>query len=135
MLNLSKAIYGKLASSALASHIGNRLYPGRAPEDAVYPYAVFLIVSNRPDKTFAEDYEETLIQFSLFSATSDDAESHGMYADLITLYDECAMTITGETMIWMRRENAQLWIEDHTTTAGTIQVWHYAVDYRITTKV
>lgn len=135
MLELSKAIFGKLSGSALASHIGNRLYKGRAPERAEYPYIVYLIVSNAPWKTFSENFEETIIQFSLFSSTSGSTEIEDMYEDLITLYDECAMTVTGSTLVWMKRQNATLMIEDHTTSAGTEQVWHYAVDYEVLTSL
>ena len=135
MKELSQAIYSKLSGSALAAHIGNRLFKGRAPESAEYPYIVYMIVSNAPNKTFNTSYEETLFQFSLFSATSGSTEVEDMYEDLIALYDECSMTITNQTLIWMRRENATLMIEDHTTPAGTVQVWHYAVDYAIDTKV
>lgn len=137
MLNLTTAIYGKLSGSALEAHILDRMYPGRAPEGCKYPYIVFLIVSNSPEKTFSEDFERTIIQFSLFSVTSDDAEIQNIYTDLKTLYDECAMTVTGTTWIyWMKRMNATLMVEDHTISGrqgATRQVWHYAVDYEILT--
>ena len=135
MLNLSKAIFGKLATSALSAHIANRMFKGRAPEGAEYPYIVYLIVSNSPMKVFQGSYEDTLIQFSLFSSASGSTEVEDIYTDLKTLYDEKAMTITSETLVWMVRENAILMVEDHTTKSGTVQVWHYAVDYRIMTKV
>ena len=134
MLNLTTAMFGKLSGSALASHIGTRLYKGRAPDDATYPYIVFMIVSNMPEKTFSEDFETTVIQFSIFSSTSGSTEAENIYTDLKTLYDECAMTVTGSTWFyWMKRLNATLMVEDHTVKAGTIQVWHYAVDYEIMT--
>ena len=134
MLNLTTAIYGKLSGSALASHISTRLYKGRAPENATYPYIVFMVVSNVPEKTFSEDFETTVIQFSIFSSTSGSTEAENIYTDLKTLYDECAMTVTGSTWFyWMKRLNAILMVEDHTVKAGTIQVWHYAVDYEIMT--
>jgi len=135
MLNLSKAIYGKLPGSALASHIANRMFKGRAPEGAEYPYVVYLIVSNSPILTFNTNYEDTIIQFSLFSSASGSTEVEGMYTDLKTLYDEKAMSIDSETLIWMVRENATLMVEDHTVKNGTVQVWHYAVDYRVIIKV
>ena len=135
MLNLSKAIFGKLATSALSAHIANRMFKGRAPEGAEYPYIVYLIVSNSPMKVFQGSYEDTLIQFSLFSSASGSTEVEDIYTDLKTLYDEKAMTITSETLVWMVRENATLMVEDHTTKSGTVQVWHYAVDYRIMAKV
>jgi flavin reductase (DIM6/NTAB) family NADH-FMN oxidoreductase RutF len=36
---------------------------------------------------------------------------------------------------WYSRSNAGLFVEDHTTVSGTVQVWHYAVDYSIMVKV
>jgi len=135
MLNLFKGIYGKLSGSALASHIGTRMYPGRAPEEAVYPYIVYIVVSDVPNLTFSEDFEDVVIQFSIFSDNASSTEAHNIYADLKTLYDECTMTITSETLVWMIRQNAQLMVEDHTTRDGLIQVWHYAVDYYMMVKV
>lgn len=135
MLNLKKAIYGKLSGSALDAHIAGRLFDTQAPDGSEYPYVVYMIVSNYPEKTFTEDFEVVLIQFSLFSATpGDSTEVEGMYTDLKTLFDECAMTVTGSSWFyWMKRQSATLMMEEHTTPAGTIQVFHYAVDYEIMT--
>ena len=132
---LTTAIYGKLSGSALAAHIGTRLYKGRAPEGATYPYIVYMLVANAPDNTFTENLEDVLIQFSCFSSASGSTEIEDIYTDLKTLYDDCTMTITGSTFLYMQRTNASLMVEDHTTTGGLIQVWHYAVDYNIKTKV
>lgn len=137
MKALTTAIFAKMTSSTdLYADIGGRLFKGRAEEGAEYPYAVYMVVSNSPDKVFNASYEETIIQFSLFSAASGSTEVEDMYTHLKALYDECTMTITGETLIQMIRENATLMIEDHTVPGkGTNRVWHYAVDYRVTTKV
>ena len=139
MINLSKALISKAASSDFLSDVGGRLFKGRAPQGAQYPYAVYLIVSNAPEKTYTEAFENVLIQFSLFSAASGSTEIEGMYSDLISLYDECEMTIPGglSTLIWMKRENATLMVEDHTVPppGSMIQVWHYAVDYMVKTQL
>ena len=135
MKALTTAIYGKISGSALATDIGGRLYKGRAPEGAEYPYVVYMVVADVPDKTFTEDFEDVLIQFSLFSSASGSTEVEKMFTDLKALYDECSLTITGSRLIWMKRVNATLMIEDHTTPSGTIEVWHYAVDYDIKTSL
>ena len=136
MKELSTAIFEKCASSTdLYVDIGGRFYKGRASQGAEYPYVVYLIVSDFPDKTFSEAYEETLLQFSLFSSAFGSTEIENMYTHLKALYDECELTITGYTLAWMRRENAVLMIEDHTTKSGTVQVRHYAVDYAVTTMI
>ena len=135
MLNLSKAIWGELSGSLLSAHIANRIYKGQAPEGSAYPYIVYSITSNSPEKTFAatEEFEDTIIQFSLFSAASGSTEIENMYADLITLYDESTFSVDGSTLVWMYRENATLIIEDHTTPSGTRKVWAYHVDYNVRT--
>jgi len=136
MLNLKKAIYTKLTGSSLISDVGGRFFDTQAPEGSQYPFAVYMIVSDMPDNVFQGYYEDVLIQFSLFSATPNNStEAETMFDHLKTLFDECSFNITDQTLIWMHRENATLTIEDHTTPAGTIQVWHYAVDYMVTIKV
>ena len=138
MKKLTTAIFSKLSGSALADHIANRLFQGEAPAGVDYPYIVYLTVSTSPDNKFGEDWEETVIQFSLFSSDSESTEIEDMFIDLKTLYDECDMTIGSggdtDTLICMRRDNASLMIEDHTTPDGTRRVWHYAVDYTVIVK-
>ena len=56
-----------------------------------------------------------------------------MYDYLKTAYDDCSMTITSTTLIWFRRDNAMLYVEDYTTPAGTQKVWHYVVEYTVLT--
>lgn len=134
MKNLTTAIFGKLAGSLLNTDIGGRLYKGQAPDKAVYPYVVYMLVSDTPDDAFAKKGENALFQFSLFSSASGSTEVEDMYSHLKTLYDDCALSPTGSTLIWMRRMNATLMVEDHTTLQGSQKVWHYAVDYEITTQ-
>ena len=137
MINLSKALITKAAGSSFLSDVQSRLFKGRAPEGAQYPYAVYSIVSDVPEKTYTEAFENVLIQFSLFSSASGSTEIEDMFTHLKALYDECTLNILGgvDDFIWMKRENATLMIEDHTTPSGTVQVWHYAVDYEIMTQL
>ena len=134
MKQLTTAIYGKISGSNFSTAIGGRLYKGRAPQPATYPYAVYFVVSDAPDKTYTESFENVVVQFSLFSTASGTTEIEDIYTYLKALYDECALSITGSTLIWMRRANAVFQTEDHTTLAGTAQVWAYHVDYDIMTQ-
>jgi len=134
MKQLTTAIYGKISGSDFSTAIGGRLYKGRAPQPATYPYAVYFVVSDAPDKTYTESFENVVVQFSLFSTASGTTEIEDIYTYLKALYDECALSITGSTLIWMRRANAVFQTEDHTTLAGTAQVWAYHVDYDIMTQ-
>ena len=133
MKNLTAALYLKKAGSDFSSDIGGRLYKGQARAGATYPYAVVMVVTNVPDKTFTEDYEDVTVQFSLFSSASGTTEVENMYTHLKALYDECSLTITGSTLIWMQRSNAAFIVEDHTTVSGTQRVWAWHVDYDIKT--
>ncbi len=135
MLNLTTAIYGRLAGSALSAHISNRLYKGQAPAGAEYPYAVFMVVTDTPDHTFSEDFENVIVQFSLFSITSGTTEIENCYTDLKTLYDEKPFTVTGSTLVWMRRGTTVFQVEDHTTPTGTQRVWAYHCDFEILTSL
>ena len=135
MKDLTTGIYGKISGSSFSSDIGGRLYKGQAPDGATYPYAVYLLVSAVPDLTFTSKYEDVVIQFSLFSTASGSTEIEDMYTHLTALYDECTLSITGETLIWMVREFANLSIEEHTTPTGTQRVWAYHVRYRVIVKV
>lgn len=139
MKNLLTAIYNKTSGSSLSSDVGGRIYLDRAVTGAEFPFIVYFIVSGIPEKTFTEDYEETIIQFSLFSASQGATEITTMYGHLKDLFDECALTIppTGaatETLIWMRRENLTTMIEDVTINNAVVSVRHWAVDYEVLTS-
>lgn len=129
MLNLSKAIYGKLAGSALSAHIGTRLFDQYADEGTEYPYAVYFVVNDIPEYPGGKTIEKFLIQFSLFSSLPGPTEVYGILTDLWTLYDDVVMTITGYKPIYFIRGNLAEMREDHTTPSGTIGVYHYAQSY------
>ncbi len=111
------------------------MYKSQAPENTEFPYAVYRVVTNTPERTFSEDYENTTIQFSLFSIASGTTEIEGMFTNLKTLYDEQSFSITGSTLIWMRRATTVFNVEDHITPNGTQRVWAYHVDFEIMTSL
>lgn len=135
MNNLLTALYGKLAGSALSTAIGGRMYLDQAPGKPTFPYVVFFIVSSVPEKTFTEDLSETLIQFSIYSSSSSATEVSAIYAALKTLYDECSLTITGSSLVWMKETNLVTMTEDMTTATGTTTLKHWAVDYEVLTSL
>jgi hypothetical protein len=137
--NLLTAIYNKTLNTNLSSYVGGRIYLDRAIAGAQFPYVVYFIVSGVPDKTFTEDYEEILIQFSLFSTLRSATEITTMYKHLTDLFDECELTIppTGQktdTLVWMKRENLTAMIEDVTVNNAMESVRHWAVEYEILTS-
>jgi hypothetical protein len=135
MKNLIAAIVDRFTSvtNDLYTDVGGRLYKGQAPQGAELPYAVFMIVSDVPDRTFSESFDDVLIQFSLFADRSTDMVIETMFSHLKELFDECEFIVTDASLVWMKFQQANLMIEDHTTATGTAEVWHYAVDFAVYT--
>lgn len=131
MNNLLAAIMTKCSGSALSSDVGGRIFLDEAPEGSAFPYVVFKIIASTPQDTFKNSIEDTLIQFSLFSISDGAAEITDMYADLRSLFDWQALTITGNTCIWVMREGLATMFDDVTTPSGTVGLRHWAVDYSI----
>lgn len=131
MNNLLAALITKLTGTALDTAVGSRIYLDRAPELATFPYVVFSIVSSVPQDTFMEDIEDTLIQVDLFSTSEGATEITTLYADLKAALKDQPLTVTGGTHLWLRQENLTTTVEDLTTTAGTVGVKHWSVDYSI----
>lgn len=131
MKALSTALFTKFTGSAFSTSIGGRLYKGRAPQNPTWPYAVYFIISDVPRDTFTEKLEEVLIQFSVFSQASGSTEIEDIVTNLKALYDNCSLTITGNTHIVMDRQSASLVSGEADVTTGTGEYWQYDVDYEI----
>ena len=137
MNNLLTAIRSKATGSTLSTYVGGRIYLDEIPENVpvVFPYVTFFIVSWNYEKTFSEIYMRTLIQFSLFSASTGATEITTMYNYLHSLYDECSLTVTGSRFIWMREQFPTTDINDVAVSDGSVRAKHYAVDFEILTSL
>lgn len=124
MKNLTTSIFAKMTSSTdLYTDIGGRLYKSEAPEGAAYPYVVFFVVSDLPEYPGGHTIEQVQVQFSLFSSASGSTQVEDMLTHLRSLYDDCSLTITSNTLIYFIRGNMSAMREDHT--------WHYVQEYEI----
>jgi hypothetical protein len=132
MTHFSETIGGN--HNAFYNDINGRLYRNRAPAETEFPYAVYFIVSGTPDDVFNKKGRNILIQFSLFSASESAVEITTMYNDLHSLFDDCTLTITSNTLIDMHETNLTTMVEDITVADGTTTVKHYAVDFEIITE-
>ena len=132
MQALIDSIAAKLLDSAVSNDVGGRCYYDIADSDGL-PRLVYSIVSGVPDKTFSEIYHDILFQFDLFSALSaGKTEITTMYTDLISLLEECALTITGYTLVWCREANLVTMVEDLSALQdGSSIVLHWAVDFEV----
>ena len=135
MKQLISAIMSKTAASEFSDLLGGRIYLDKGDAEAAFPFCVFFIVSSVPDATFTEDYKNTIIQFSLFSTSSSVAEIADIYAALNSLFDECALTITGSTLVWIREMNLTTTTEETTTPEGTEIIKHWIVEFEVLTSL
>lgn len=136
MRALTEALYTYTVADAVGSgfmtSIGNRFYDTEAPQDAAFPYVVYLIVTDIKDWQFVERFEDVLIQFSIFSSASSSGEAKDIYTNLVDLYDEQYLNITGMVQfLWMWRNTLTIMKDEVTTPAGTVGVWHLAVDFDV----
>ncbi len=124
MDELLKAIYEEFTNDAtLVAALTGGMYTIRADPKVTAPYAVFDLVSNTPDWTFAKVVESARIQFSIFSEALDTLVDCGK--KLMSTYDFAALTFTGAgftTVGLVRENNAILWDDGF---------YHYAIDYRM----
>jgi len=130
--NLLAAITTKMTGSALSTAVGGRIFLDQASAGTVYPYIVWFIVTSNPEKTFTEDFENTLIQFSIFSTASSVEEIADIYAALDALFDECTLTITGgDILLRMHRTNLITMPDDIVSPDASNLLRHWAVEYSI----
>ena len=135
MKNLTTAIYGLLAGSTLTGLISARLYEDEAPPGTEYPYVVYSVIGQYKEKTFTEEYNNFRVQFSIFSTNEDATEIQDIYQAVEDLYDECAMTITGSRLLWMRLDNVTNVTEAGDNPDGTMTEKHVAVEFDVKTSL
>jgi len=123
MNTLFTAIYTAYLASGLPVGGLTGLYNTEAPAGAVFPYGVFSLISKVPDGTFTEDFENCLIQFSLFSDNkTSPVEVCALYELLKTTFDEVDLDYVGYKSVSLVRVIDMLTREDN--------VWFYMVQYR-----
>ena len=141
LVNLTTAFFTRFTEVIAGSHntfyelIQGRMYEDQADDGAPFPYAVYRIIASPKDRTFSEEFRETIIQLSLFSITRSSSEIKAIYYAASTLYDECLLTITGSTLLWLRETNLVEMVDEIITPDGTAMVRHYAVDFECYTSL
>jgi len=123
MTDLFAAIMIRYAAVPLASSLTGGLWSTLAPQDTAFPYGVFSLISDVPEWTFGENLENILLQFNLFSNTSDPVQVCALFTLLKTAFDFLDLSIDNYETVSLIRENAILTkVED---------IWQYNVTYRI----
>jgi len=128
MKNLFEAIYIYYKQDPLSSVLTD-LYNTTAPSKAIFPYGVFSLVSDTPNWTFTENYENCLIQFNIFSKEKSSLQACNIFEaikgdrELGIGFDFLDLELDNYTLVSLLREVSQLvQIED---------VWQYNITYRI----
>ncbi len=134
LINLCTAIYNKFSTSnGFNTSVNGQLFENEAGENAVYPYAVYSLISAPKEKTFSEEHTNTLMELVLFSANMDSTEIKNIYYQSTALFHDCELSVTGSTFLWMIKTDLLTDIQTETTPAGTRDVRVYYVDYEILT--
>ena len=120
---LFTGIYSKFNGNAALKAAVTGMYFNKAIQTAIMPYIVYHKISGRPDYTFTEDMENTLIQFNIYDSNSSSVTVNDIFEKLKTCYDWCPLTVTGWDSIYMKREFDDLTQEN--------DVWRYLVQYRL----
>ena len=112
--------------------VSGRLFFGAAPDGMEMPYAIFFYVSDVDEDTFTENMKEVYVQFSLFSGDSSPANILKADKDLTALFKDTIFTVTGWTVVTMRRISGSGPINvPADTEAGTGKYWQFDSDYTI----
>jgi hypothetical protein len=127
LLTKFNTVDGGGAHNTFWTDIGGRLYDTEAPADAVYPYCVFTHGGD-PADDFKDKNDEISIQFSIFSSNPSPNEVDDAMTHLKVLFDDCSLTISGNTLEYFIRGGEGRTREDAETPDGS-RVWHYYVDY------
>jgi len=134
---LFNSIYNKFKGSTGADSpfvlLGGRLYFTEAPQESVYPYGVYSLISDVPSWIFGTSestMENYLIQFNVFDDNSSSTDVNTASKALTDLYDWCDdLNTSGYSNIYMKREMSNL------TREAESGVWNFFVQYRVETQV
>jgi len=137
---LFKGILGRFvgvggSTPAFWTDIGGRMYMSENPQGTVYPNATFNLVHNSNDWTFTDDFDNSLIQFNLYSMSKSAVEILDAEKKLRLLYDNCALASTDLGSTWahvlMQRDGSWLDKIPHPDGTGGGNIWRYVIEYKV----
>jgi len=144
LTNLCTSIYSKFADKTTAleafhndfyTSVNGQLFEDDAPLFAQYPYAVYSLPSVRKRYTFSEEETNTYLQLFLYSDNMDTSEIKLIYRYAMDLFDECSLSITGSSLVWMKEDNVMFGIDHQITQEGTKRVLTYTVNIEVLTSL
>lgn len=97
-------IFTKFTGSTLATALSNRMYSRYAPQNTAFPYCIVDTPTISSDEMFTEQIEDIDVLFNLFSKSTSEVEITGLFSKLISLYDNCTLSVSGYTHLFMQRD-------------------------------
>lgn len=119
-------------STVFYEMIQGRFFEDEAPQEMALPYVVYSIISEVPDKTFTEDYEQYRVQFSIFSEKSSSLEAKTIMKALKDAFDDENILTTEGVIISCSRISASINSIDIETADGSGKEWQADIDYQMT---
>lgn len=114
-------------SPGIYDDLGGRLRHLRGRQGETFPFATYAIIGYGPDYYFDQErIEEITVQFNIYANESSAANIDGYKNNLLTLFDECALNVTGFTFLRCERS----WAYPLRDEANNVHEW--VVQYRIT---
>lgn len=122
------AIYAKFnTTNSFKTAVSSQFDPHTARQGtAVFPYAVYSMITHIPDRDFSHIREEFTFQISVFSQKKSPIEALTIGGYCTSLFDDCALTVTGYSQLYMVRESERIFRDDENN------VWQWIVDYELT---
>ncbi len=81
---------------------GVRFYYDESPEQPIFPYCVFHVFDEVPERTFDLEFEDAAIQFNYYGVTADECDDG--VVDIKTMFDYAILTLSGYTCLRLERE-------------------------------
>ena len=95
---LFTAIYNRFETttgSGFYNDLSGRMYLNHAPQEATFPYCVYFPVTDYDELDFTDEREDFLMQFNVFSQNNSAIEAGELLESLMTMFDNCSLTVTG----------------------------------------
>jgi len=103
---LAIAIAGKaVADVTLSAIVGNKVSFYKMAQGTEYPYITFEFINNIKDGDSENTWEQTLVEFQLFSDDRSSTEMNEMTEAVTNLFDGVVLSLTNYTSIKFIRTN------------------------------
>ena len=117
------------ASDATLLAVTSDVYFSHVPGTKTMPWIVYDIIATTPVREFntSGDWQEALVQFSMFDDSADSATINQMFSDLNVVFDRQTLTYDTKSHISCAREGSTgpMWFQEDDG------VWQMTADYRI----